>query len=152
MRFLMDINYPLPPAFQSAAQLVLNANLRRALSEAPVDAARVQELVAQAIVWHVSLDGEGLAYALRGTMLAMANRLVEEPGDLTNLQALEEAAGVAHSLPFPVHLSEVQNRYWQVLKGTYQSYRERASHGDPESKDWAAHFRELGVRLSVSVE
>jgi len=152
MRFLMDINFPQPSPFKAAAELILNANVRRLLSEAPVDAQRLAELLQEATVWKVPLDEGVLAFTLEQTLHRLARRLEQQPEDMENLRALASAAAAGKALPFTVNLAQAQNHYWQVLQTQYPSRRTLSNRGDDHAAEWLDHFRRLGVDLDVRIE
>ncbi len=152
MRFILDSGSPIPPSFHAAAELVLNANLRHALQEDTVQPERVLELLEETRFWNVELDRVGLAFTIQKTADRLAQRFAERPDDLAALQALAATVAAIHSLPFPVDLSEVQNCYYGVLRGSHPGFRERASRGDNEADAWIERFLALGAGLAVRVE
>ena len=152
MRFILDSGAPVPPSFLAAAELVLNANLRRALAQDVVEPERVQGLMSEAQFWKVGLDRAGLAYTIEKTAERMAGRFAGQPDDLATLEALATTIGTIRSLPFPVDVSEVQNCFYGVLGGHYQRLRQRAHQGDQAAVHWTERFLALGVDLAVRVE
>jgi alpha-amylase/alpha-mannosidase (GH57 family) len=152
MRFLLDIGYPLPRSFQTAAEIVLNSNIRRVFGEEEIDPSRVRALVQESRFWNVQLDQAVLAYAARDTLRRLARDFDAKPDDAERLGRLESAVAAALALPFTVDLSGAQNRYYHVLKGYYPLLRQRADHGDPKALDWQDLFVALGINLRVRVE
>ncbi len=152
MRFLRDTGTPLPSSFLTAAQLVINGNLRRTLEDEAVDPERVRSLLEEAGFWVVDLDSVALAFVAEKTVDHLAEQFVTEPQERERLERLEAAVAAVKHLPFPVDLSEAQNCYYNVLQGSYQGMRERANAGDEEARAWMEHFLALGVSLAVRVE
>jgi len=152
MRFILDSGAPVPPSFHAAAELVLNANLRHALEEDVVDPERARGLMAEAQFWKVELDSVGLAYTIQKTAERLAGRFARQPEEISTLQALAATVATIRSLAFPVDVSEIQNCYYGVLKGSYQGLRERASEGAAEAGAWIDLFLALGADLAVHVE
>jgi Alpha-amylase/alpha-mannosidase len=152
MRYLMDIGVPMPPSFQAAAELVINVNLRRVLEEAPIDAGHLADHLAHAKTWVINLDEAGLAFAARNTLEQLAIVYERNPDDQSALQALEASSAGVKLLPFVVDLSEVQNRYWNVLQDRYPDYAKRAARAEADAVAWLGHFRELGANLNIRVD
>jgi hypothetical protein len=152
MRYLMDIGAPMPHSFQAAAELVINANLRRVLEEAPIEGTRLAEHLADARTWAITLDEDGLAFAAKNTLEALAIEYERNPDDGELLQALEASSAGVKQLPFLVDLSEVQNRYWNVLKARYPDYAKRAARAEADAATWIGRFRALGANLNVRVD
>ena len=148
MRFLASLGVPLPRAFASAAELVLNGRLRRELERDHPDSERVLELIAQARDFGVALEGEALGLALQQTLERIAGRLHERPDDLALLQVLVETTGLVPLLPFDVRLWRVQNLYWE-LRGVAAARRGEAA-GAAGSREWLAALRKLGAALDVA--
>lgn len=151
MRFLVDVGYPLPPAFGAAAELVINGNLRRALEDDSVERERVRELLDEARVWGIQLDGVVLGYTFQRTIERIAGRLGERREGLKTLELLAAAVDLARALPFPVDLANVQNCYYDTLKRDYPACRQRAESGDETAAAWVSRFASLGDDLAVRV-
>jgi hypothetical protein len=152
MRFLKDIGFPMPPSFQAAAELVINANLRKALAEPPVDGERLAALLEDANAWSITLDRSGLAYTTERTLRSLAADFAARPDELKLLSSLEVSASAAKQLPFTVDLADVQNRYWSVVQNRYQDYGRRSAAGEAPALDWLDHFRILGSVLNFRLD
>jgi hypothetical protein len=152
MRYLMDIGVPMPPSFQAAAELVINVNLRRVLEEAPIDAGRLADHLADAKTWAINLDEAGLAFAARNTLEQLAIVYERNPDDRSALKALEASSAGVKLLPFVVDLSEVQNRFWNVLQECYPDYAKRAARTEADAIVWMEHFRRLSANLNIRVD
>jgi hypothetical protein len=95
----------------------------------------------------VTLDGDGLSYALRHAIQRMMERFYAEPTEVANLERLEAAVDLARSLPFEVNLWKVQNRYYHML----QQVRPDFLGSDEQARVWLAHFDSLGDKLGIIV-
>ncbi len=116
MHFLAGLGVPLPRAFLTAAELVLNARLRAAFAEDPLDLERIKALLAQAQEVGAALDGPGLAFALRSSLERLAGTFEARPEDAELLQRLVGATGLAVTLPFEVDLWQLQNRAYRMVE------------------------------------
>ncbi len=155
MRFLNDLYVPLPKAIQTAAEFVLNVDLRRALEDEELDLDRVRTLYDEARRAKIALDEPGIGYALGEKVFRLTWQMLEgifaDPIDLSTLQKLEAAVDFVRSLPFEVDLWKVQNRYHRMLQTAYPRFREKAEQGDESAKKWVDHFVILGDKLSFRV-
>jgi alpha-amylase/alpha-mannosidase (GH57 family) len=151
MRFLTDLGIPLPGSLQSAAEFILNADLRRAVAAATPDAEAIKKLVEDARRWQVPLDAGGLGHVFRQTlenkMLDFANQR-EDAALMNQMIAMIE---LVQSLPFKTDLRVVQNLYYRMLKNIYADFQKRVKKGDPAAKDWVAQFVRLGEKLAIRV-
>ncbi len=150
MRFLTALHIPLPKAFQSAAEIVLNGYLRRALEQEEIDTERINGLLETAKVEGISLDNATLEFAFRKNIERMAERFAAEPTE-AHLRLLDTAAGLLRSLPFTVDLWKVQNVYYGMLKNVYPKMRENKERGDESAQALIRGFEALGQKLAVKV-
>ncbi len=152
MNFLIELGIPLPKPFPCTAAFVLNLDLRDAFEEGDLSADEIQHFLRDAAALHIDLDSVGLAYTLKQTLDRLAQRSLEEPGDLDHLRQLEAAVDVARALPFEVNLWKVQNIYFEMLHTAFPEWRWRAEHGSEDAHAWIACFLDLGRKLSVHVD
>jgi alpha-amylase/alpha-mannosidase (GH57 family) len=150
MRFLTDLNIPLPPAFHAAAEFVLNRNLREILERDDVDTERVLSSLEAAKFEGVRLDSATLEFAYRQNLQRLIERFVADPSEAC-LKRLSHAVSLLDDLPFSVDLWKVQNGYYQVLQSVYPKMVERRKRGDEPAQAWVDSFKKLGHKLAVKV-
>ncbi len=152
MRFLASIGMPPPKRLEMAAEVTLNSDLRGELEKDDLDLERIAALVEEAQVAKVPFDAPTLGFAIRQTLERKAERLSAEPRDLSLLEELDAAVGMAVALPFEVTLWRVQNLYYNLMLTAYQEFRTTSGNGDRGTNGWGERFRALGTKLSVRVE
>ena len=152
MRFLKELGTPAPKAFYAAAEIVLNAGLRRAFEAEEFDPNAVNDLLEEASVEGITLDSNILEYAFRKNLERMAELFRTNPSDLLLLKNIESAVNLVSALPFQVNLWSIQNDYYEVVQGVYTEFKEKVEHGDEGAKEWIEHFKKLGEKLYVRVE
>ena len=152
MRFLGDSGIPPSKALYAAAEVVLNADLRRAFENEELSPELIDPLLEESRSQGVSLDEETLEYALRRSLERMVDRLATSPTELDSLKKLNGAVDILSSLPFQVNLWKVQNVFYDLLQTAYPGLREQADRGDEKARNWVRNFISLGKKLSVRVE
>ncbi len=152
MRFLLMVKMPLPKAFQAAAVVALNGQLRDAFETTPLEIDRVRRLLEQAEAAEVTPDDETLGFSLRQTVNRLAADWYTEPEDLPRLRLLEQAVELAKSLPFWVDLWKVQNVYYEVLQTVFPRLMVALPDGEKGAPDWMREFRSLGELLKVRID
>jgi len=152
MAFVASLGMPQPQRFRIAAEFTLNADLQRAMEAETIDLGRIQALLEEARRVNATLDEPTLEFALRRKLEAMSQRFRTQPGDLALLRALEDAAGLARSMPFEVNFWAPQNIYYEMRQSLYPAFKDRAERGEESTQAWVGHFRALGEKLSVRVE
>ena len=151
MRFLIGLGNPIPKAFQGAAELIVNADLRACLTQDPLDLERIKGLLEEASQGNLHLDDEGLALLMRQTIETMMERFDATPGEERVLEQLLEATELARYMPFEVDLWRVQNLYYRLLRTVYPQFQQQAQLGNSRALQWVGQFASLGEHLSVKV-
>ena len=151
IRFVKDCGVPVPKALYVAAEVVLNANLRRAFSDEQLDYEVIEALLEAARFHGISLDVASLEFTLRKSMERMARELLKKPSDVLALLKLETAVSVLGSTPFEVNLRQVQNICYEILQTTYADLKRKSELGNEPAQEWLDHFSNLGEKLSLRV-
>ena len=144
IRFLSDIQVPIPKALQSAAETTLNSQLREAFRNRDVDVDGVRRLLKEASSLHVDLDKTTVEFSIRKRIEELATEFRSHPSDLGTLERLNFLLELAESLPFRVVLWETQNTVFMPLIESYREWRLEAEKGNPDAQGW------LGVITAVS--
>ncbi|HEY4819137.1 MAG TPA: DUF3536 domain-containing protein [Candidatus Acidoferrum sp.] len=126
IRFLNGLGIPVPAAFQSAAQIALNSQLKQAFEQRDPDLDAIQSYLKEAAASNIALDVPGLEYAIRRRLETEAEFFVSGPMDLEVVQKLTTLLKFVSTLPFPVVLWEVQNICYGPLIKTMDELREQA--------------------------
>jgi alpha-amylase/alpha-mannosidase (GH57 family) len=147
LRFFTELQIPLPKAFSSAAEFVLNGYLRAAFEQEPIEPARIRRLIETAKVEGVALDDAPLEFAFRRALERMSARFAAEPSQ-ANLESFAVAASLLGTLPFTVNLWQVQNRFHGMLKGVYAARNKEIGEA---ARRWIRGFEELGHKLGIKV-
>jgi alpha-amylase/alpha-mannosidase (GH57 family) len=149
MCFLNETGHPLPRALLSAAEFIINTDLRRELSNESLDEGRIGQLLDDAQAWNITLDAEGLGYLLQQALERMMARLEANPGEIDLLRELAASVALARSVPLAVELGGVQNLYYKMLQTAYPEFQKKAQQGDAAAAEWDSQFISLGEKLSI---
>lgn len=151
MRFLADLHIPLPKAFRTAADFVLNTDLRRAFEHEDIDIERIKMILDEVRCENIELDTTGLIYTIRETLEWMGGRLTHDPNNVELLRKIEVFVDLARTLPCEIDVWELQNIYYDLQQTLRASYEERAGQGDEGARMWLNIFTLLGDRLGFRV-
>jgi alpha-amylase/alpha-mannosidase (GH57 family) len=146
LRFMSSCHIPIPKEMKVTAELALNADLRRALADSHLDLDDLTELLEDVSVIDAPLDQATLEITLRRNLERTAEAFLANPRDMSALVRFRESVAVAKSLPLPLMLWSLQNRYWEVLQKVYPQMKETGE------SEWTAQFEQLGHLLSVRVQ
>jgi alpha-amylase/alpha-mannosidase (GH57 family) len=149
LHFLNASGLPKPPALTMAAGFAINAGLRRALEEEPIDLARVRSLISLAKSDGVVLEAHSLRYLTDQHMKRSMVLLQAKPLEADNLDHALTLARTLRELPFELNLWQAQNIWYDTLT---KSTRFLLALDAPAAVHWRANFLELGRQLSIAVE
>ncbi|HWQ14225.1 MAG TPA: DUF3536 domain-containing protein [Roseiflexaceae bacterium] len=154
MRFLADLQAPLPRGFHLAAEFALSAAVRRALAEEDPDLERAAVLLAEARRTGVAFDRAAVGESFQRTIDRLTERVRARPEALRPIQLLAATVLLAQSLPFEVDLWTPQNVYYALAQGAHGAARERAGRGASDGEAWRLwleHFAALGEALGMRI-
>ena len=150
IRFLNGLGIPLPRAFQAAADVALNSQLRQAFKRPELDLEGIRGLLKEAANMKVALDVQTLAFVIRQRMEEGAKQLVSRSGDLETVRRLNRLLDLVRSLPFPVSLWEAQNAaYIALSKATpdlHPEWEQDTSRAESWSREVASLKENLGLQ------
>jgi len=151
MRFLVDLQIPVPKTAQVSAAFALNHRLRNEFVSHEPNLQRVKPILEEAKALHVELDVATLEFAFRRRLEQMAETLSTDPGSLTRFKTAVE---LARALPFSVNLWQVQNAFYEQLRS--QNHKSNGSDEKIQSptvaSTSAADLAQLGETLLFTPE
>jgi alpha-amylase/alpha-mannosidase (GH57 family) len=158
MNFLEENGIPIPKAFYTAAEFILNLDLGRELEEG-FDTDRIEGMLREFKKWNASMDEVSMEFTLRRSlereMTGLLEReeagLPENPPDTSSLDNVARMIDVAGMLPFETNLWLVQNIYYRMAKHIYPAFAMRAS-ASKEAAGWVEMFRTIGAKLNFNLE
>lgn len=149
MHFLVDLMVPMPKALKTAAEFVLNNNLRQLFDMDVLDLERIQSLLTETKKSQIGLDGPGLGFALQKTLERLMGYLVENPSDIHLLRDVVSACQLVSSLPFEVNLWKIQNDFFLMMRDFYPEMSAKAKENETSAQAWVDSFGLLGKTLLV---
>ena len=152
MRFLSSQDTTAPRVLRATADLALNTRLGRDLAREDADPRALRRLLDEARDEAVELDGERLAYALRGNVEGLLSRLSRNGDDVELLERLAETAALLGEIPFEINLARAQIDFFELVRATYPEMQNAARRGDPGARRRIEAYRSLGDALRVVVE
>lgn len=130
IHFLNEMGIPVPAAFQPAAEIAINGQLKQAFEKGDSDVSSVHSYLKESAANKIKLDLAGLEFTLRKTVEREAEAFAADPTRLEQVQKLRKLLEFATTLPFPVVLWEVQNICYGPLIKTMDDLREQTKAGN----------------------
>ena len=150
IRFLNGLGIPVPPAFQSAAQIALSSQLKQAFEQRDPDLETIQGYLKEAAVNNIALDVPGLEYTIRRRLEREADFFALKPLNQETVQRLRKLLEFVSSLPFPVVLWEVQNICYAPLIKTMAEVRQQAQTENGTVKGFVDELTQLREKLRIN--
>jgi alpha-amylase/alpha-mannosidase (GH57 family) len=144
MGFLRDAGMPIPRVFLSVAEFALNAALKKALKEEPLDVHKAETLWAEMKEFALPLEAQEVEFLIRQRLGRMLKALREHPS-LEGINLVREFLGFVFTLPLEVNLWEPQNIYYEMAT-------ELSAPEGPEDEECLEAFRHLGEVLNFNVQ
>jgi len=152
LRFLKNINIPIPDSLFKSAEFYLNFHLLKAFQNENFEAYKIKSHLDEAGMIGVPLDFPTLEYALRQSLELIADSFFKQPLDFSALEKQESAVNLLKILPFDIHLRKVQTIFNTIMTDTYPEIKNKAQQGDEEAARWVEHFITMGRNLSFYIE
>jgi hypothetical protein len=147
MGFLRETGMPLKRTFLSAAEVILNFDIKKALMDELVDVGRIQNLISDMKKWDVSLDSVDIEFAVRRALEEQMEKFYMNPSDLTILLDIQQRLELLKLLPVEINYWQTQNIYCKIVKALYSEIGLKASSSDEEAIRWVNAFKYLGEML-----
>jgi hypothetical protein len=147
MGLLRETGMPVPRGFLSAAEFVLNLDLKRAFWAERVDSERVRAVMSNVRRWQMPLDAVDVEFTIRRRVDAMMDSIRKDPHGTAALAALAKLLEILGLVPVEVNLWRSQNHYDQLAKAVYEDMLEKSASGDAAAAQWVEAFRRLGALL-----
>lgn len=151
IRFLNGLGIPLPNAFQAAAELALNGQLRLAFERPELDLEGVRSLLRETENMKVPLDVETLEFVIRRKVEERAAQLASRP-DIESARKLNRLLDLVGSLPFPLNLWKAQNIVYALLVQPDQELRSEAEQDSLTDEGWAHEIAQVREKLSIRTQ
>ena len=144
MRFLAELQVPLPPILRFTTEFVLAAAIRRALADHTTELDQVRSLLDIARRSGFTLDAADLESALRLRLNALVDCWMRNPGNLDYLKEVENILALSRVQPFELNLWKSQNAYYELSQAVSGNGHGIVTH------PWLTHFQSLGQWLGVA--
>lgn len=151
MRFIADLHIPLPKAFRTTTEFVLNMRLKRAFEAETPEPELIRSLLAQAQQEEMPLDTTGFSLSLERTLERMFEKFLQKPQELELIQSLNKVLELLRDLPFEINLWKIQNGFHTLFQSTYPEMQQKASQGEEGSRNWIETFQSLAQLLHLRI-
>ncbi len=150
MGFLQEIGMPVKKAFYSAAEFILNSDIKRAFEDEIIDIEKIQGLIFEMKKWHVPIDSVEIEFTIRGRLEKLIEDLYSS-SDVNLLFEIQKILELIKSLPLEINYWKTQNIYYKIAKNLYREFLLKSRQGEENAKRWIASFKYIGEMLFFNV-
>ncbi|UCE78118.1 MAG: DUF3536 domain-containing protein [Nitrospiraceae bacterium] len=151
MNFLREACMPIPHAFFTAAEFILNSDIQRAFREDDLDIPRIESIVNEAKTWNIPLHSVELEFIIRQKIEMLMNDIRENPINSSKLITMQEILKLLRSIPLEINLWSVQNIYFELAQEKYHDLLSQLQPEDEGASRWADAFKQLGDVLNFDL-
>jgi hypothetical protein len=144
LRFLKEMDQPVPEVLRMTAAFVLNSDLKRTFETEPVDLVRISMLLELVKREGVQIEEAGVGFAARKALTRIMLQLQQKPHELELLDRADLLTSILEMLPFKVSHWKAQNIYYSLLQRELPDL-------NTAQREWAERFLSLGEKLRVAV-
>ncbi|MBI5740892.1 MAG: DUF3536 domain-containing protein [Nitrospirae bacterium] len=151
MNFYQNLLHRIPRPFLSAAEYIINTDLKRLFEEEDLDTERLKKIMDETRRWYVKIDTTTIGYIASTWVNSVMERLSERPEDVGLFDTIDETFELIKPLSLSLNLWNAQNIYFSIGKNILSGMKVRAEGGDPAARKWVEGFTKLGYYLHVKV-
>jgi len=151
MNYFNSLHIPIPRPFSSAAEYVLNTDLKRIFEEEDLEIEKLERLIDETRRWSVRTDTTTIEFVASSWLNLLMQKLYQQPEDLRLFEKIDNTLEVSKPLSLSLDLWKAQNNYFSIGKEFYNTMKRKAENGDGFAKSWVKEFLKLGYYLNVKV-
>jgi hypothetical protein len=151
MGFLKETGIPVKKEFFSAAEFILNWDIKKAVLLEPMDINRIQQLAEEAKVWEVPLNPVDLEFRVRRRLEEIMGRLLDNPSNYDLLTEIQKMISLFKSIPVEINYWQIQNIYYKIARAYFRDFLNKIRGDEEKASQWIDTFRSLGKMLSFNI-
>ncbi len=140
---------PLPTPFFTAAEYIINADLKKVFEGDAVDCKRLKRLIDEAESWAVEIESSGLGFVASTWVSSLTEGLKDCSEDIRKLEKMNTVLDLIGPLSLPLDLWKAQNRYLSIKDQEFKIMKEDSESGDQIARKWLELFLTLGSHLNI---
>jgi alpha-amylase/alpha-mannosidase (GH57 family) len=149
MSALKENNIPLPKAFSTSVEFILNADLRKLMEGEELHIDGIKKIVAEFKKWALHPDKTLLGFVTSSRINKIMAKLQDNPEELSLLKTIDSFLETLKGFPLDLNLWKSQNIYFTFCKRLHSGMQEKIKPGDQLAQDWVELMKKIGHHLNV---
>ncbi len=151
MNFYHSLQQRLPRPFSSAAEYILNTDLKKIFEEENIDVEKLKRLIEEAKRWSTKIDTTTIGFIASSWVNSIMEKLDKKPKDIELLEKINNTMELSTPLSLSLDLWKAQNIYFSIGRSYYKTMKEKAAKRDNFAQRWLKGFLKLGYYLHVRI-
>ncbi|MBI5098609.1 MAG: DUF3536 domain-containing protein [Nitrospirae bacterium] len=151
MNFYQNLQHRIPRPFLSAAEYIINTDMKRIFEKEDLDIEKLKKLIDEIRRWSIKIDSVTIGFIASSWVNYIMQRLSEHQEDIRLFEKLDATLELLKPLSLPLNLWNAQNIYFSIGKNIFTMMKDRANKGDGTAQKWVEGFSKLGYYLHVKV-
>jgi alpha-amylase/alpha-mannosidase (GH57 family) len=148
IHFMKEIGFPVPKPFREIEEMVINAQIKRQLSNQEINTDALSSLITESTTHNIVLDLNQISLEASKKIVKELQNIIEGVPDVKKLEAIEKLISTLQELPLKIELWQAQNIAFTIAEKMYNPLKEKK---DDLSQAWVLAFQKLcnsiGIRL-----
>lgn len=149
MQALKENRVPLPKAFSTTVEFILNTDFRRLMEDEEFDLERLQKMVEEFKKWDLQPDRTLLSFVTSKKFDRLMEEVSEKPQDLSLWKTVSDLLEILRDFPLDLDLWRSQNIYFKICQQLGSEMEKRSHDGDEGAKKWVDCLSKMGEYLRV---
>ncbi|GJQ59147.1 MAG: glycoside hydrolase [Candidatus Scalindua sp.] len=144
-----SLRQPLPSPFFTAAEYIINGDLKKIFEENKVDCEKLKRLIDDAGSWAVDIESMGVGFVVSSWISSVMEGLKDCSEDIRELKNINTVLDLIKPLSLPLDLWKAQNVYLSIKEREFSALKVNSESGDHIAKRWLELFLKLGSHLNI---
>jgi alpha-amylase/alpha-mannosidase (GH57 family) len=149
MYALKENNIPLPKAFLTSVEFILNADFKKLMEEEELNIDSIKKTVAEFKKWTLHPDKTLLGFVTSSRINKIMIELQDHPEELSLLKSVDSLLETLKDFPLDLNLWKSQNIYFTLCKKLLSEMQRKIKSGDLLAHKWIELMKKIGQHLSV---
>jgi alpha-amylase/alpha-mannosidase (GH57 family) len=146
---LKENNIPLPRAFSTSVEFILNADFRKLMEKEDLKLKNLKKVIEEFKKWELHPEKSLLGYVSSLRINKIMGELLASPENMSLLKTLDDLLILLQDFPLDLNLWKCQNLYFTLCRQLQNPMKKRKKGGDPQAENWMELMEDIGRRLHV---
>jgi hypothetical protein len=146
---LKENNIPLPRAFSTSVEFILNADFRKLMEKEDLKLKNLKKVIEEFKKWELHPEKSLLGYVSSLRFNKIMGELLASPENMSLLKTLDDLLILLQDFPLDLNLWKCQNLYFTLCRQLQNPMKKRKKGGDPQAENWMELMEDIGRRLHV---